>query len=83
MEDVSDDILTEKILRDLTRTQSELLSHIFITIPGPDPLNLKFQRPHLVQYLISESVRFPSNRVTTIAGSRAFNAFIDINALLS
>ena len=58
MEDVTDDILTEKILRDMTRAQAELLHQIFIPIPGLSTGDtISFQHHKLVEYLITDKVK--------------------------
>lgn len=54
MEDVTDDILKEKMLRDLTRAQSQLFINVFTVIPGGEIIS--FQHPHLVEYLLTDKV---------------------------
>jgi hypothetical protein len=61
-EDVADEIMLEKIVRELTRCKAELLSQIFSNA-GEDRKDLTvFKYPDLVKYLITGKVLYYVSR---------------------
>lgn len=60
LEDVSNEIIEERILRQFTRALFDMIHSLFAIIPGLQESQMEFQNTHLVEFILASTVRYKS-----------------------